>query len=209
MDQALSVQIGDVRTHLGYDDTRAFHCRYGDIGRDSVAAVAVFVGERAVDERYVHGDFSAAEEAGNLAQECRGHCSVAGSDVFSLVSADENAVHKEGILVFRLAEGCLACSDVEAADNLYVPQFFMPPCECFLKDHRDGGSALTYDGVTAAYKLDGLVGRYIFHIGFSLQVRQRVSGDGQEVRSLRLREGGKRRRGFRTGRCPSCSAELR
>ena len=66
--------------------------------------------------------------------------------MLALVSADEDAVHQEGVLVFRFAEGGLRGGDIEAADNLDIPQLVMAAGQGFLQDDGDGGAALTDDG---------------------------------------------------------------
>ena len=158
VNHASSIEIGDCLVHLGDHHACGLDSCYGDVTADAVAAVAVLVGQRAVDESHVNGKLSFAEKCRYLAKETRSQRAVAFGHVPSLVGTEENAVDKERVLVLRLAERSRVFGNVEARDDLHVAQFICAARESLLKDHGNGGAALAADGVAAPDKFYSFVG---------------------------------------------------
>ena len=87
----------------------------------SLAAISVFLPSGCGDEVQAPGDIvddmnNAGTGVGQevVVEEPRRAVVSSGGDVGTLVGADEDAVHQEGVLVFRLAEGCRLLVDVES-----------------------------------------------------------------------------------------------
>ncbi len=188
VDEALPVEVGDVGAHLRNHHAGALYGRYGNIGRYAEAAIAILVGQGAVDHGYVHGDFAAAEKPRHFTQESGRHGAVAGGHVLTLVRGNEDAVDEEGFLVFGLAERGWAAGDVESGDYLHATKFLVAAGQCGLQDNGDGGAALENDGIAAAYQFDGLVCAYVFHELTKFTNSFRCSSRRWKSASLRRRD---------------------
>ena len=133
VDQAVAIQIRNVRAHLRDNDPRDLSRRNGNVSGDAEAAVAILVRQRAGDHRDVDRELPAAEHSGHFAEKERGHRAVSGRDMRPLVSADENAVDEEGILVFGLAERGRILVDVETGGDRHVAELGVAAGQGFLQ----------------------------------------------------------------------------
>ena len=98
---------------LGDNDLRTFGGRNREVGRGAEAAIAVRIGARTVQQRYVDRDDPLAEKPRDLAQKSRDGLSVPLSDPVAHGVRHEEAIYEETVFVFGLAVGRFLPSDGE------------------------------------------------------------------------------------------------
>ena len=95
MDHCRTVKVWYALVDLRNDNLRGFHCRQSQVCGNTVAAISVFIRQRAVYTCHVNRNLSPAEQARNFSEEARDKAAVAVSDIFALVCTQENAIYNE------------------------------------------------------------------------------------------------------------------
>ena len=113
VDQRIAVGERHVGVDLGDNDLRTFGGRNREVGRGAEAAIAVRIGARTVQQRYVDRDDPLAEKPRDLAQKSRDGLSVPLSDPVAHGVRHEEAIYEETVFVFGLAVGRFLPSDGE------------------------------------------------------------------------------------------------
>ena len=82
------------------------------------------------------------------AKEARDKAAVPLRDILPLVGAQKQAVHKERVLVLRLAERSRTFRDVESRNDVHTPELISTAGQCLLDYHRHRGATLKEDPVS-------------------------------------------------------------
>ena len=132
VDHRRAVEIRNALVDLGDHHTSRLDCRLGKVSGNIVAAIAVLVRKRAVYAGNVDRDLSPADKLRKIAQEARDQAPIALGHILALVPAQEQAVHDERFLIFRLAESRNSLGHVETGNYLDITQTLMMPGKSLL-----------------------------------------------------------------------------
>ena len=148
MNHSRAVKVRNALVHLGDHNFGGLDGRLGQVSGDVVAAIAVLIRKRAVDARHINRNLVAADQGRELTKEARDKAAVPLRDILPLVGAQKQAVHKERLLVLRLAERSRTFRDVESRNDVHTPELISTAGQCLLDYHRHGGASLKEDPVT-------------------------------------------------------------